>query len=198
MNVRATAVLTAALSAPSVFADEVAELRGEVGALRTEVARLAFLLQRRDDAIAGMTKELAALREELAAWRERGTPLALPFLSGPPLSSDAVGVARVAVFAPRVQVDASSRHDLVALRVRRVEAAGLRPVAETELGSDAVSAELPLDQNGGLYVVDWSTSEGHNFDLVLRDGASGQAAATVHVKPLQRDGRFLFVGYRID
>ena len=83
------------------------------------------------------------------------------------------------------------------LRVKRVEPGRLQPVGDAELGNDGV-AVLPIDQNGALYVVDWSTSEGHTYDLVLRDGASGQPAATVQVRPLQSQGRFVFVGYRFD
>jgi len=39
--------------------------------------------------------------------------------------------------------------------------------------------DLPIDQSGALYLVEWSTSEGHVYNLVLRDGASGQLAASV-------------------
>jgi len=34
--------------------------------------------------------------------------------------------------------------------------------------------------------------------LQLKDGASGQVTATVHVRPQQSGGRFLFVGYRLE
>ena len=84
------------------------------------------------------------------------------------------------------------------LKLKRIEAGGSRPLAETQLDAGEDFVELPLDQSGALYVVDWSTTEGHEYDLVLRDGATGQPAATVHVKQLQNQGRFLFVGYRLD
>ena len=61
-----------------------------------------------------------------------------------------------------------------------------------------VQTYLPIDQNGALYLVEWSTTDGQSYNLVLRDGASGQPAATVPVKPLQSQGRFVFVGYRVE
>ena len=131
------------------------------------------------------------------------SPVAQPFLSGPPPSTDAVGVSKVAVFAPRVVVDSARQHDSVFLKVRRVEAGAIRAVADVELGSDQMQVDLPLDQNGALYIVDWQTSEGQTYSLLLRDGSAGtdssaQPAATVQVKPLQNQGRFLFVGYRVE
>jgi hypothetical protein len=71
-------------------------------------------------------------------------------------------------------------------------------VAEVELTSDAPSVDLPLDQNGALYLVEWLTAEGQTYNLVLRDGASGQPAASAPVKALQAQGRFVFVGYRVE
>ena len=47
-------------------------------------------------------------------------------------------------------------------------------------------------------MVDWPTSEGYNYSLILRDGASHHSAATVMVKQLQNEGHFILVGYRID
>jgi hypothetical protein len=58
--------------------------------------------------------------------------------------------------------------------------------------------DLPIDQSGALYVVEWSTAEGHVYTLLLRDGASGQPAASVPVRDKQSEGRFVFVGYRVD
>ena len=125
-------------------------------------------------------------------------PIAAPFLSGPPPSSDSAGVARVAVFAPRVEVDSQRRHDTVFLRLRRIEAHAVELVAELSLSQDAVAIELPLDKSGSLYVAEWSTSEGHSYTLQLKDGASGQLAASAQVKPLQAQGRLIFVGYRLE
>jgi hypothetical protein len=71
-------------------------------------------------------------------------------------------------------------------------------VAELELTPDLSGIDLPLDQSGAVYVVEWSTSEGHLYDLVLRDGASGQPAASVPVKERQSEGRFVLVGYRVE
>ena len=142
---------------------------------------------------------MGALGEDLGSLKDRlTTSVAGPFLSGPPPSSDAVGVAKVAVFAPRLEIDAARRHDLLQVRVRRVEPGAVRVVGDVDFTSDQPGVDLPVDQNGALYVLEWSTSEGHAYSLSLRDGASGQTAAVVQVKPLQSKGRFIFVGYRVE
>jgi hypothetical protein len=46
--------------------------------------------------------------------------------------------------------------------------------------------------------VEWSTSDGNAYFLQLKDGASAQTVAQVQVKQLQSQGRFIFVGYRVD
>jgi hypothetical protein len=143
-------------------------------------------------------EELAATREDLRELKDRPQPVAAPFLAAPPPSSDRLGVARTAVFAPRVEVESFLRHDTVTLKVRRVEAGAVRTVADVELTPDASGVDLPIDQSGALYVVEWSTSEGHAYNLVLRDGASGQPAASVPVKEKQSEGRFVLVGYRLE
>lgn len=102
------------------------------------------------------------------------------------------------MFAPRLEVDATRRHDTVSLRVRRVEPGSVRVIGDVDFLSDQISVDLPVDQNGALYLVEWSTSEGHAYTLSLRDGASGQTAAVAQVKPLQSKGRFIYVGYRIE
>ncbi len=184
---------------------DVGDVMAEVLELRRQVAGLHLILRQRDEMLDGMRKELRGVGDEVLALRERvAPPVALPFLSGPPPSTDSVGVAKVAVFAPRVAVDSARRHDIVFLQVRRVEAGGLRQVADVELGGDVLAADLPIDQNGALYIVDWKTSEGQTYNLLLRDGAGGpdvpggQPAASVQVKPLQSQGRFIFVGYRVE
>jgi hypothetical protein len=144
-----------------------------------------------------VARTLAAMSAEVTEVRERLVAPAAVFMAAPPPSSDTVGVAKTVVFAPRLEVDSGRRRDIVFLRIKRVEPGRLHPVGDAELGNDGI-AVLPLDQNGALYVVEWSTSEGHTYDLVLRDGASGQPAATVQVRPLQSQGRFVFVGYRLD
>jgi hypothetical protein len=82
--------------------------------------------------------------------------------------------------------------------VKRIEAGAIHKIAEVELQSDASGVELPLDQNGALYLVEWVTTEGQSYNLVLKDGASGQPAASAPVKALQAQGRFVFVGYRVE
>lgn len=176
------------------------ELAGEIGLLRLQVASLELALRQRDERLEALGREIRALSEELGGVRERGTsPLATAFLAGPPPSSDTAGVAPFAVFAPRVEVvQAARRHDTVFLKLRRLEPGGARNLGELQLEPDGGALELPLDQSGALYLVDWSTSEGHEHGLVLRDGATAQAAASVQVRPLQNQGRFIFVGFRLE
>jgi hypothetical protein len=188
-------------AAPRSRGDELNDLRGEVGRLRGEMSRMETARRERDEAIAGMRSDVRALTEGLDGIRENlkdRAAIAAPFLAAPPPSSDTVGVAKFAVFAPRFEAESPRRRDTVFLKIRRIDAGAIRTVAEIELGSDQPTVDVPLDQNGALYLVEWSTSEGHNYSLVLKDGASGLPAATVQVKPLQAQGRFLFVGYRVD
>ena len=192
-------VALAALSASSGATQEGADLVAEIGRLRGQVAYLEMQLRQRDDAIDGVRKDMRALSEEVGGLNDRiASPLSGPFLAGPPPSSDSVGVAKVAVFAPRIEVDSPRRHDLVSLKIKRIEPGGARVVEETELGTDQLGVDVPIDQNGALYVIDWSTAEGLSYSLQLKDGASGLTAATAQVKPLQNEGRFILVGYRID
>ncbi len=177
---------------------EADALRSEVSRLQSEVALLRGALHERDALLGTVREELAGVREDVRELRERPQPVAAPFLAAPPVGSDRLGVAKSAVFAPRVEVESFLRHDTVVLKLRRVEAAGVRTVAEVELTPDATGVDLPIDQSGALYLVEWSTSEGHVYNLVLRDGASGQPAASVPVKEKQSEGRFVLVGYRVD
>ena len=177
---------------------EMGAMIGEVRRLRAEVSTMRIELFQRTDALLAMKNDLGALREEVRASRERGPSVSAPFLAGPPVPSDLLGVAKTAVFAPRLEVDSARRHDTVTLRVKRIEAGAIHKVAEVELTADARSVDIPLDQNGALYLVEWSTSEGQVYDLILKDGASGQPAASVPVKALQAQGRFVFVGYRVE
>jgi hypothetical protein len=179
-------------------AQEADTLRSEVVRLQTELALLRDSQRVRDAFLETVRQELVGVREDVRELRERPQPVAAPFLSSPPAASDRLGVAKGAVFAPRVEVDSFLRHDTVLLKVRRVEAASVRTVAEVELTPDAAGVDLPIDQNGALYLVEWTTSEGHVYNLVLRDGASGQPAASVPVKEKQSEGRFVLVGYRVD
>ena len=171
----------------------------EIRGLQAQVASLHRELRERGEVVEVLKKEMGALGEDMGSLKDRlTTSVAGPFLSGPPPSSDAVGVAKVAVFAPRLEIDAARRHDLLQVRVRRVEPGAVRVVGDVDFTSDQAGVDLPLDQNGALYVLEWSTSEGHAYSLSLRDGASGQTAAVVQVKPLQSKGRFIFVGYRVE
>lgn len=183
------------LAAP---AQEPEALRSEVRRLEGQLALALGALAERDTLLGVVREELRAVREDLGELKDRPQPVAAPFLASPPAPSDRLGVARSAVFAPRVEVESFLRHDTVVLRLRRVEAAAVRTVAEVELTPDASGVDLPIDQSGALYLVEWTTSEGHAYNLVLRDGASGQPAASVPVKERQSEGRFVLVGYRVD
>jgi hypothetical protein len=179
-------------------AQEADALRSEVTRLQTELALLKDSQRVRDAILEKVGQELVGVREDVRELRDRPQPVAAPFLAAPPAGSDKLGVAKGAVLAPRVEVDSFLRHDTVVLRLRRVEAGAVRTVAEVELTPDAAGVDLPIDQSGALYLVEWSTSEGHVYNLVLRDGASGQPAASVPVKEKQSEGRFVLVGYRVD
>jgi hypothetical protein len=177
---------------------EADALRSEVNRLQTELALLRDSQKVRDAFLEKVGQELVGVRDDVRELRDRPQPVAAPFLAAPPAGSDRLGVAKGAVLAPRVEVDSFLRHDTVLLKVRRVEAAAVRTVAEVELTPDANGVDLPIDQSGALYLVEWSTSEGHVYNLVLRDGASGQPAASVPVKEKQNEGRFVLVGYRVE
>jgi hypothetical protein len=183
---------------------ETGEMQAQIQDLRQQLGSLRQLLRQRDESLDALRNDVAAVGEAVSALKEGvASPVALPFLSGPPPSTDAVGVSRIAVFAPRIAADSPRQRDSVFLRLKRVEGGAMRTVAELELGADQPEIGLPLDQNGALYIVDWQTSEGQTYNLLLRDGSGGpdfpsQPAATVQVKPLQSQGRFIFVGYRVD
>lgn len=172
--------------------------------LRTQLGEVVRVLRERTAELEDTQREVRGMARELDGVKERLSQLlaapvvAAPFLHAPPPSSDTVGVAKVAVLQPRIEIDSPGRHDVVFLKLQRIETGGVRLVAERELTAAEYSLELPLDQSGGLYVVNWSTAEGFSFPLVLRDGATLQAAATAQVKQLQREGRFVFVGYRVE
>ena len=173
--------------------------RAEVDRLQREVARLESAVLARDEVLDEVREQIGAVREDVRRLREHPPrDLAAAFLSSPANGSDRMGVARAAVFAPRVEVDSSVRHDTVYLTVKRIEPTAVTTVAEVELTSDLDGIDLPLDDSGALYVVDWETSEGHVYKLVLRDGASDQPAASVSVHEYQGRGRFAFVGYRVE
>jgi hypothetical protein len=174
-------------------------LRGEVARLRGELATLGEEKKRWEARVKDLGDSMRAVSEGLADLKERSTaPVAGPFLSAPPPSSDTVGVAKVAVFAPRLEAEAQRRRDIVFLKVRRVETGLVRLVAELELPADQPGVDLPIDQSGALYIVEWATSDGNAYGLQLKDGASAQVVAEVQVKQLQSQGRFIFVGYRVE
>lgn len=193
MNALALVVLLAAQESGPDLRPFLAEMRE----MRQQIALLGIALREREEALGAMAGQVRAVQADVADIKGRPVPPASPFMGGPPPSSDTVGVAKTVVFAPRVEADNTRRRDLVKIRVRRLEAGGSRPVGEVELGSDGF-VDLPIDQNGGLYVADWATTDGQTFTLTLRDGATGQEAASAKVQTLQSQGHFLFVGYRLD
>jgi hypothetical protein len=179
--------------------DEVAELRAELGRVRGEMAALEGEKKRWEAGVSELRESMRAVSEGVDALKDRATSsVAAPFLSAPPPSSDTVGVAKVAVFAPRLEAEAQRRRDIVFLKVKRVEAALVRLVAEVELPADQAGVDLPVDQSGALYIVEWTTSDGNAYNLQLKDGTSALTTALVQVKNLQSQGRFIFVGYRVE
>jgi hypothetical protein len=191
-------LVLAALLAPQAPPPEDSALRAEVERLQGKVRSLETKARERDDAVDAMKADLKAVEGGVIELRSRPvTPPSGPFMAAPPPSSDSVGVAKTVVFAPRIEVDTLKRRDIVVLKVRRVEASGVQLVGEKELASEE-GVDLPIDQNGALYIVDWSTTEGQTYNLLLRDGTSGQTAATAQVRLQQTQGKFIFVGYRAE
>jgi hypothetical protein len=193
-------VLAGALGAQRSADDSSVLLASEMGRVRERLSEVSQRLRERTEELETTQREVRAMARELDGLKERvgGPIVATPFLAAPPPSSDTAGIAKTAVLAPKIDIDAPNRHDLVFIKLARIETGGVRPIADRELTSSEYSLELPIDQNGALYVVSWSTAEGYTFPLVLRDGVSGQIAATTQVKQLQREGRFVFVGYRVE
>jgi hypothetical protein len=193
------AVILVLHAVPALAFQEEAML-GEINRLRGRVAFLEDQLKQRDEMLAGMSKDLKSLADALGDVKERlgPAPLGGPFLQSPPSPSDSVGVAKQLVLQPRLEVDSALRHDVVQLKLKRIETSGVRLVAELEIGTDVLGVDLPIDQNGAVYALEWSTSEGFNYNLVLRDSATGRSAALVQVKQLQNFGRIIFVGYKLD
>jgi hypothetical protein len=192
-------VLIALLQPPvPAPAPEIAVLQAELERLHGSITALETKVRQKDDALDAMKADLKAVEGGVIELRSRPIPPPSgPFMAAPPPSSDAVGVAKTVVFAPRIEVDTIKRRDLVVLKVRRVEASGVQLVGEKELASED-GVDLPIDQNGALYIVDWSTTEGQGYNLLLRDGTSGQTAATAQVRLQQTQGKFIFVGYRVE
>ncbi len=191
----ALVALAAAQQVPSSEGEIPARVLADVRGLRLQVAALEVQLKVAAERLDQLRDDGAELRTGLAEIKAKiQDPTAIPFMSAPPESSATVGVAKTVVFAPRIEADPVRRRDSVNMTVRRVESSGSRPVGEAVLSGET-SVPLPLDRNGALYVVEWSTVDGQTFDLLLRDGVTGQVAATVQVRPLQSQGRFLFVGY---
>lgn len=194
-----TAVLASVLASAPAPADRLDELQAQVGRLRAQLIAVEGLVRLREEQMGLLVRELREMSQDVKALKApQPQPIAGPFLSGPPPSSDSAGIAKVAVFAPRVEVDSARRHDTVFLKLRRIESESVALVGEAEIGQDGNGTDLPLDKSGALYVLEWATSDGHSYNLLLKDGASGQTAATVTVKPLQFQGRFVFVGYRLE
>jgi hypothetical protein len=188
-----------AVAPPAAGDDRLDELQAQVGRLRAQVVAVDGMVRAREQGLGEMQGQIRQMSEDVAQLKAPAPlPMAGPFLAGAPPSSDSAGVSKVAVFAPKVEVDSTRRHDTVFLKLRRIEADGVKLVGETELGQDTTGIDLPLDRSGALFVVEWSTTEGHSYNLLLKDGATGQTAASVQVKPLQSQGRLIFVGYRLE
>ncbi len=192
---------------PASFAQELGprvESGDDLRRLRGELHTLSAALEQRDKTLTAMQAELAKAGADLAAMRANLSELAaLPvtataFLVSPPHGADALGVAKAMLFEPRLQLESARRHDTLFVKLRRIEPGVVELLAELELGASDSQLTLPIDRNGALYAVEWSTEEGFTFALSLQDGASEQTAASVQVRPLQNRGRFLFVGARLE
>ncbi len=205
------ALVTTVLAAGSLGAQartgspsEGEALAWQVQQLRAELAQHALSHRQREEAFDKLQREARSQVEALQAATERlaqlesTTALSGLFLNAPPTASDSNGVAKVVLFAPRLEVDSTRRHDTLFLKLRRIEPQAVKTVAVLELGASETAFSLPIDRNGALYLLEWSTTEGFSFSLVLRDGASEQPVSTVQVKPQQTEGRFLFVGARLE
>lgn len=207
---RGSAVVVLAVlvpAAPRARAQEATSLAlvaGQLQRLQGELAALRLAVAGHDERLAAVQRDVKAAAADTADLKERaarlaGQPvLAAVFLASPPAASDSLGVAKTMVFAPRLQLESVRRHDTLFLKLRRIEPDAVKLVAELELAGSESTLNLPIDLSGGLYALDWSTSEGFTFTLSLRDGASDQSAASVQARPLQNEGRFLFVGARLE
>ncbi len=205
---RTTLVLTGLLAlCPWSFAQGVGprvDTGDDLRRLRGELHTLSAALEQRDKTLATMQAELAKAGADLTAMRANLRELtALPvtanaFLVSPPHGADVLGVAKTMLFEPRLQLESARRHDTLFVKLRRIEPGVVELLAELELGASDSLLTLPIDRNGALYAVEWSTEEGFTFTLSLQDGASEQTAASVQVRPLLNRGRFLFVGARLE
>ncbi len=186
-------------AAPLEAEEDCSHLRSKVSRLESEVSSLRDRIGEKDGVIRSMAEEAEATSRQVARLRDRlETLVAVPFLASPPPGSDAAGVAPHAVFAPQVEVDLAQKHDLTSFVLRRIGSVDAATVASFDLASDQDKVPVPIDLNGSLYVLEWVTSEGYTSTLVLRDGATDQAAVTVRIRPQQRSGRFIFVGYKVE
>src|SRR5438046_137127 len=94
-------LLVAWLAAPATAGPDCEAVASELLQMRRQLVAQELHLKERAEQIDSLGRELRAMGQEMGGLRERMTPsVAGPFLSGPPTSSDSVGVAKVAVFAP--------------------------------------------------------------------------------------------------
>ena len=142
---------------------EMGAMIGELRALRAEVSTIRIEVFQSTDAFLAMKDDLGALREEVRSSRERGPLPRSPPRSWPvpPVPSDLLGVAKTAVFAPRVEVGlhAPPRHRDPPGEAHRRRARSTR-WRRWSSPSDAAGVDLPLDQNGALYLVEWLDRRG--------------------------------------
>ncbi len=192
------------LDAPRARAQDAAASALELLRLRDDIRAVGVQVHKRGETLDAIQREIKAAGEELAALKERAAAfdaqvmLANAFLVSPPPPSDALGVAKTPVFDPHLHVDAVRRHDTLFLKLRRIEPGGVKLVADLELPASDTSIALPVDRNGALYVLEWSTTEGFAYSLSLRDGVGEQTLSSLQVRALLNQGRFLFVGSRLE
>ena len=175
-----------------------AAVLAEMREMRQQIALLEIALRERARVLDLMAGQVRAVQSDVADIKGGRCRRPARSWAGRRPRRTRSGSRRRSCSRRALEADNTRRRDLVKIRVRRLEASGSRPVGgEVELGADGF-VDLPIDQNGGLYVADWSTTDGQTFTLILRDGATGQEAASAKITTLQSQGSFLFVGYRLD
>src|SRR5512143_893660 len=98
-------LLLAAAPQASPPNDDAVALRSQMRRLENENQRLAGAVREREGLLEEVREQLGGVREDVKELKERPQPVAAPFLAAPPTGSDRLGVARTAVFAPRIDVD---------------------------------------------------------------------------------------------
>src|SRR5258705_4109282 len=99
-------VMATLLLAQQAPPPEDSALRAEVERLQSTVKSLETKARERDDVLDALKSDLKAVEGGVIELRSRPVPPPSgPFMAAPPPSSDAVGVPKTVVFAPRIEGD---------------------------------------------------------------------------------------------